>query len=87
VADAEGTAPDDPDADPTLPGVRTLAATTKQIGQIKGHYHRLGVEDRLTQLSWTSQLLDGRSLGSHKDLNRGEASRLIDLLSAAKELG
>src|SRR5262245_56216565 len=43
-------------------------ATRQQVGKIKGEYARLGIEDRLTQLAHSSELLAGVALSSHNDL-------------------
>jgi hypothetical protein len=80
-----GAEPDE--GDPTLPGVRTLPATRAQVGKIKGEYSRLGVEDRLLQLSHSSELLGGVALSSHNDLTRGQAHQLIELLVITDSLG
>lgn len=79
-------ASDSDEGNPTLPGVRGMPATRAQVGKIKGEYQRLGVEDRLTQLSWSSQLLDGLVLSSHNDLNRGQAHTLLEILTATEVL-
>jgi hypothetical protein len=75
------------EGDPTLPGVRTLPATRSQVGKIKGEYTRLGVEDRITQLSHSSELLGGLSLSTHNGLTRGQAHQLIELLTMTETLG
>jgi len=75
------------EGDPTLPGIRGLPATRAQVGKIKGEYNRLGIEDRLLQLSHSSELLGGIPLKSHNDLNRGQAHQLIELLVMAETLG
>jgi len=77
----------DDEGDPTLPGVRTLPATRSQVGKIKEQYKRLGVEDRLLQLSITSEMLGGVAVSSHNDLSRGQAHQLIELLIITDSLG
>lgn len=77
-ADPAGAGEDDGSEAP-ISGTRGLPSTRAQIGKVKGEYARLGVEDRLLQLSYTSQIL-GKSLSTHNDLNRDEAHRLIEAL-------
>lgn len=79
--------PADADDAETVPGVRGAPASRAQVGKIKGEYARLGVEDRLTQLSHSSELLGGIPLKSHNDLTAGQAHQLIELLSMTGALG
>lgn len=62
-----------------------LPATRAQVGKIKGEYARLGVEDRLTQLSHTSELL-GVPMSTHNDLTRAQAHHLIELLTMTQDI-
>jgi hypothetical protein len=68
-------------------GADDRPATRAQVGKIKEQYARLGVEDRLTQLSHTSQFLGGISLSSHNDLTWFQAQTLIELLLVTGEIG
>ncbi len=70
-----------------MPGTGGLPATRAQIGKIKEQYHRLGCDDRITQLSYTSEILDGKSLDSHNRLKRTEAHKVIETLLAKDGLG
>lgn len=62
-------------------------ATRQQVGKIKGEYARLGKEDRLTQLAYSSEFLGGVSLSSHNDLTWAQAQTLIELLTATGSIG
>jgi hypothetical protein len=61
-------------------------ATRAMVGKIKGEYERLGVPDRLTQLSHSSALLGGVPLSTHNELTYTQASRLIETLTGLASL-
>lgn len=73
---------DPPDPHPVdEPGEDRPKASRSQVGAVKGQYERLGFkDDRGTQLWLTGQYLE-RPIDSHNDLNRQEASAVVDWLA------